>query len=155
VPGQATSRDACVSGFARIWGVDYLQSTNNPDDPPIARLFLDTDGDPSNGNEDPAPDEGGSALDLPDGTVLFGLQAVRRPSCVEITSVADPIYGGVRDQILSVTPAEWELVAQLPDAAGAPVLPGGNAGLSGGTIEIRQAARIMRTRIDSWGALVE
>jgi len=155
VPGVPTPADACVAGFARIWGVDYLESTGTPDDPPVPRLMLDTNGDPSDGNEDPAPDQGGAALDLPQGTVLFGLQAVRRPSCVEIASVADPFYGGNRDQILSVSPAEWELVAQLPDAAGAVIPQGGNAGLSGGTIEIRQAARVMRTRIDSWGALVE
>jgi type IV pilus assembly protein PilY1 len=161
VPGQPTLADACVQGFARIWGVDYLCrgdpdcTAGDSDDPPFPRLMLDTDDDPSNGNEDAAPDQGGAALDLPPGTVLFGLQAVRRPSCVVIASVADPIYGGMRDQITSVTPAEWELVAQLPDAAGGFVPAGGNAGLSDGTIEIRQASRITRTRIDSWGALVE
>lgn len=158
VPGVATAADACVAGFARIWGVDYLRSNTgvpSPDDPPMPRLFLDTDGNPANGNEDPGPDQGGAALDLDPGTVLFGLQAVRRPSCVEVQNVADPFYGGTREQILSLSPAEWELVAQIPDAATGVPVTGGGAGVSAGTIEIRQAARIMRTRVDSWGALVE
>lgn len=155
VPGVPTAADACVSGFARIWGVDYFQSSGAPTDPPLPRLFLDADGNPANGNEAPGSDVGGSAEDLPPGTVLFGLQAVRRPACVETASVADPFFGGNRDQILSVSPAEWELVAQLPDSAGGFVPPGANAGLSAGTIEIRQDARRMVTHVDSWGALVE
>ncbi|MBI2898054.1 MAG: hypothetical protein HYY06_31160 [Deltaproteobacteria bacterium] len=157
IPAPNATKDRCNFGNARIWGVDYLRPVNlgDPMSGPLAKLRLDVNGDASDGNEAPGSDQGGRAEDLDAGTVLYGLQAVRRPTCVESANVTDPL-GFTRQQISAITPGDFQLVAHLPDND-ADACPGCNDRSvgPGRVVEIRQTTREGYAKIDSWGALIE
>ena len=133
----------CSPGNSYLWGVHYLQAgksetapSDDPADGPLPQFR-----DPGSGDLE-------RVITIANG-IAFGVGVQQKPSCIETTTVDDPLLGLVGHQsVSSVSQGQYQLLVQV----GSNQLSAG----SWGRVDVfNLAPPTARSQIDSWAAIID
>ncbi len=163
--------NACSLGDGRIWGVDYVnpssacaQNETQPTGAPYASVGCA--GAPATSSLDASASTTGSTLPgfyfHPGGTlvgqdsgltghVITGVSIAATPPCATLTSATDPLVGGTYVGLSSLVPATYSLIASVATNATGTAA----TNQSGASFAQKLSSPKLKTRIDSWAAIVE
>lgn len=136
------SEDACDVGASRVWGVHYLEASEDHEQK-VPRAAWDPD----------LTTDGDDYFVQDDAAIIFGVAIGQQPSCrnTEESEIDDPLFGRYTTFISEEAPA-FQLTVQTGRRIGGDVA---DDGPTTKTFDWQLRAPVSTVRIDGWASIVE